>query len=60
MEAGTAATLVEQIATAVGGLDFAPLYQTVVSLIPTVLPVGIMVVGLKKGISFVFSTIRSF
>lgn len=37
------ATLVEQIATAVGGLDFAPLYQTVVSLIPTVLPVGIMV-----------------
>ena len=52
--------LVTQIGTAVSGLDFAPLYETVITLIPTVLPVGIMIIGLKKGISFVFSTIKSF
>lgn len=55
-----AVNLTEQIATAVSGLEFEPLYQTIVSLIPTVLPVGIGLIGLKKGISFVFSTIRSF
>jgi hypothetical protein len=54
------AALTQQIATAVSGLSFEPLYETIVSLIPTVLPVGIGLIGLKKGISFVFSTIRSF
>lgn len=53
-------TLVQDIANAVKGLDFAPLYETVVELIPTVLPVGIMIIGLKKGIGFVFNTIKSF
>ena len=53
-------TFVQEISTAVSGLDFKPLYETVISLIPVLMPVGIMIIGLKKGISFLFSTIKSF
>ena len=54
------AALTEQLTTAVSGLDFTPLYTVMVSLIPTVLTVGITIAGIKKGISFVMSTIFNF
>lgn len=54
------AALTESITTAVSGLDFSPLYETLISLIPVLMPISIGILGLKRAISFVFSTIKSF
>lgn len=54
------AALTEQITTAVSGLDFSPLYETLIGLIPVIMPISIGIIGLKRAISFVFSSIKSF
>lgn len=54
------ATLTEGIATAIGGLDFTPLYSGMITVLPTVMGVGIAIAGLKKTVSFVFGTLFSF
>ena len=53
-------TLVQELGTAISGLDFSPLYAVMVDLIPTVLTVGISIAGIKKGVSFVMNTIFNF
>ena len=52
--------LITELGTNISALNFSPLYKVMVDLIPTVLTVGITIAGIKKGISFVMSTIFNF
>ena len=54
------AQLTTQMTSAIGELDFAPLYSGMITVLPTVMGVGIAIAGLKKTVSFVFGTLFSF
>ena len=52
--------LTTQMTSAIGELDFTPLYSGMINVLPTVMGVGIAIAGLKKTVSFVFGTLFSF
>lgn len=60
MTAGEAALVAGSIVKdAVTGLDFTPIYSEFVSLIPVLIPVTVTFIAVKKGISFLLSTLQN-
>lgn len=59
MDAGTATNVAQELLTAVSGANIGGVLDGVTGLLPTVLPVMIGFLAIRKGISFLIGMLRS-
>ena len=50
--------IASQLDTAIEGINFKPLYQPFIMLLPTCIGLGCVFAGIKKGLGLLFSTIN--
>ena len=58
MSGGTTTTTSNYISTAIDGINFMSVFDEVLSLLPTLLPVIVAFIGFRKGLRFLIGSLK--